>query len=78
MNLYPIEYSQGLHYYPFVVNTDRCVIFLMTYLNRLLLYSEYYYTIKLLYNTLILLNYNYIVSYYNYITITITTNTIML
>ena len=24
-NLYPNEYTQGLHYYPFVVNLDRCV-----------------------------------------------------
>ena len=24
INLYPIEYSQGSHYYPFVVKLDRC------------------------------------------------------
>ena len=25
INLHPIEYSQGLHYYPFAANLDRCV-----------------------------------------------------
>ena len=25
INLHPNEYSQRLHYYPFVVNLDRCV-----------------------------------------------------
>ena len=25
INLHPGEYTQGLHYYPFVVNLDRCV-----------------------------------------------------
>ena len=25
INLYPNEYTQGLHYYPFVVNLGRCV-----------------------------------------------------
>ena len=25
LNLYPNEYSQELHYYPFVVKLDRCV-----------------------------------------------------
>ena len=25
INLHPNEYSQGLHYYPFAVNLDRCV-----------------------------------------------------
>ena len=25
INLHPNEYSQGLHYYPFKVNLDRCV-----------------------------------------------------
>ena len=24
INLHPNEYSQGLHYYPFAVNLDRC------------------------------------------------------
>ena len=24
-NLYPNKYTQGLHYYPFAVNLDRCV-----------------------------------------------------
>ena len=36
INLHPKEYSQELHYYPFVVKLDRCVdeviIILMTYL----------------------------------------------
>ena len=36
INLHPNEYSQELHYYPFVVKLDRCVdeviIILMTYL----------------------------------------------
>ena len=25
INLHPNEYTQGLHYYPFTVNLDRCV-----------------------------------------------------
>ena len=25
INLHPNEYTQGLHYYPFAVNLDRCV-----------------------------------------------------
>ena len=25
LNLHPNEYSQGLHYYPFAVNLDKCV-----------------------------------------------------
>ena len=25
INLHPYEYTQGLHYYPFVLNLDRCV-----------------------------------------------------
>ena len=25
INLHPYEYTQGLHYYPFAVNLDRCV-----------------------------------------------------
>ena len=26
INLYPNEYSQGFHYYPFSVKLDRCVV----------------------------------------------------
>ena len=25
INLYPNEYNEGLHYYPFAVNVDRCM-----------------------------------------------------
>ena len=25
INLYPNEYSQGLHYYPFAINLDSCI-----------------------------------------------------
>ena len=33
INLHPNEYSQELHYYPFAVKLDRCVVILsMTYL----------------------------------------------
>ena len=42
INLHPKECTQGLHYYPFAVNLDRCVIvtLLLTYL------IEYVFEIK--------------------------------